>query len=102
MSGQILSMRRARTASLPQFGLVSLSLFSLVVLSALAAMHPMAAYGADPTNRPPRAERHVVSIVNGRRLQPTPVDLSRPDMSARSAGIVDELYRQLIMPRDGR
>jgi hypothetical protein len=102
MFGRILSTRRARTTSLSQFGLVSRAIFSLAVMGALAAMHPMAAYGADPANRSPRAERHAASIVNGRRLQPTPADLSRPDMSARSAGIVDELYRQLINPRDGR
>ena len=100
MVGQILS-RRTRTATLSQFGLVSRAIFALAVMSTLAAMHPVAAYGADPANRPPRAERHA-AIVNGRRLQPTPAELPRQEMSARSASIVDELYRQLLNPRDGR
>ena len=102
MFGQIPSMRRVPTASLSPFGLVSRAIVSLAAISALAAMHPMAAYGADQADRPSGAERHVASIVNGRRLQPTPADLSRPDMSAQSAAIVDEIYRQLINPRDGR
>jgi hypothetical protein len=102
MFGQTLSIRGTRTASLSQFGPVRHAIFTLAAIGALAAMHPMAAYGADPANRPPRAESHAASIVNGRRLQPTPADLLRPDMSARSAGIVDELYHQLINPRDGR
>ncbi|SRR6266478_7562766 len=93
---------KGESASLRQFGLVSRAIFWLAVMSALPAMHPMAAYGADPANQPSRAERHMASIVNGRRLQPRPAELPRPDMSARSAGIVDELYRQLISPRDGR
>jgi hypothetical protein len=101
MFGPILSTRRTRTASLSQFGLVSRAIFALAVMSALAAMRPMA-YGAYPADRLSRAEHHTASIVNGRRLQPSPADLPRPDMSARSAGIVDELYRQLITPRDGR
>ena len=102
MSGQNPSTRRTRNASLSLFDLMSRAILALTALSALAAMHPMTAYGADPANRPSHAERHAASIVNGRRLQPTPADLSRPDMSARSADIVDELYRQLITPRDGR
>jgi hypothetical protein len=84
------------------FDVMSRAILALTALSALAAIHPMTAYGADLADRPPRAERHTASIVNGRRLQPSPSDLPRPDMSARSAGIVDELYRQLIKPRDGR
>ena len=102
MLGQIPSLRRMPTASLSPFGLVSRAIVSLAAISALAPMHPMAAYGADPPDPPSRAERHVASIVSGRRLQPIPADLSRPDMSAQSAAIVDELYRQLINPRDGR
>jgi hypothetical protein len=102
MFRQIPSMRRARAASLPPFGLASRALFSLAVMSASAPLHLMAAYGADPADRASRAERHVAAIVNGRRQQPSPADLSRPDLSARSAGTVDELYRQLIHPRDGR
>ncbi len=102
MFGQTLSLRRMPTASLSLFDLASRAIVSLAAISALAAMHPMAAYGADQADRPSRAERHAVSIVNGRRLQPTPADLSWPDMSAQSAAIVDELYRQLINPRDGR
>ncbi len=102
MSGQNPSTRRTRTASLSLFDLMSRAIPLLTALSALVAMHPMTAYGADLANRPPRAERQVASIVNGRRLQPSPADLARPDMSAQSAGIVDEIYRQLIKPWDGR
>ena len=90
---QTLSLRRMPTASLSLFDLASRAIVSLAAISALAAMHPMAAYGADPADRPSRAERHAASIVDGRRLQPTPSDLPRPDLSAQSAGIVDELYR---------
>jgi hypothetical protein len=71
MFDQILSMRKTRTASLPQLGLVGRAIFSLTVMSALAAMHPMTTYGGDPADRPSPAERHAASIVNGRRLQPT-------------------------------
>lgn len=102
MFGQILSIRGTRTASLCRFGPARCAIFTLAAISALAAIHSSAAYSADPEGRPSRADRHTASIVNGRRLQPTPADLVRPDMSARSAGIVDELYRQLISPRDGR
>jgi hypothetical protein len=102
MFRQISSMRRTRTASLPPFGQVSRALFSLAVMSASAALHPMAASGADPADHPSPAERHVAAIVNGRRQQPSPADLPRPDMSAQSAGIVDELYRQLINPQASR
>ena len=102
MLGQNPSTRRTRTASLSLFDLMSRAILALTALSALAAMHPLTAYGADLADRPSHAERHTASIVNGRRLQPSPADLPRPDMSARSAGVVDELYRQLISPRDGR
>jgi hypothetical protein len=102
MFSQNPSTRRTRNASLSLFDLMSRAIRALTALSALAAMHPMAAYGADLANRQPHAERRAASIVNGHRLQPSPADLSRPDMSAQSAGVVDELYRQLIKPRDGR
>lgn len=102
MFHRIPSLHRARTASRPRFGLASHAIFSLAVVSASAALHPVAADGADPADHPSPAERHVAAIVNGRRQQPSPADLPRPDLSARSAGVVDELYRQLINPRDGR
>jgi hypothetical protein len=85
----------------PQLLLVSRAIFLLAAMSVLAAIHPLAAHGADAAGPPPRAQRHA-AIVNGRHLQPTSADLSRPDMSARSAGDVDDLYRRLITPRDGR
>jgi hypothetical protein len=100
MVAQILS-RRTRTTLLSRFGSGSHAILALAVMTTFATVHPVGAYGADPANQPPRAERHA-AIVNGRRLQPTPADLPRQEMSARSASIVDELYRQLINPRDGR
>ena len=102
MFRQILFMREMPTASFFPSGPRSRAIVSVAMMSALVAAHSMAAYGADPADRLPHAERRPAPIVDGRRLQPTPANLPRPEMSARSAAIVDELYRQLINSRDGR
>jgi len=72
----------------------------LAVMSSLAAV-PSVARGADGPSVPPHhAERHMKPIVNGHHVQPRQADLPRPEMSPEDAAIVDELYRELINPRN--
>lgn len=96
MVDRTLSICSARTASLLRRDVPRQAAIALVLAGALAAAHPAAAYGAADRNAPPlHVERHAAPIVNGRRIQPTPGDLARPDISERSARVVEELYRQL-------
>ena len=91
------SIRSARTNSLLQRNLLRRAAIALVIASALATPHRAAGHGAADRDAPsPYVERHTASIVNGHRIQPTPGDLARPDISERSARVVDELYRQLM------
>jgi len=74
-------------------------MIALAIISALAAMRPFAAHGAEDPAVPPRhAVRYMVPILNGRHVQPTEADLPGSELSARSAAIVDELYRELMNP----
>src|SRR5260221_5832731 len=83
------SIRSARTNSLLQRKFLRRTAITLVIASALATPHPAAAHGAADRDAPsPYVERHTASIVNGHRIQPTPADLARPDISDRSARVV--------------
>ena len=97
MVDRTLSIRSARTTSLLQRNVLRQAAITLVMASALATAHPAAAHGAADRANPPRhVERHAAPIVSGHRIQPAPADLARPDISERSARVVDELYRQLM------
>jgi hypothetical protein len=102
MFDRTLPICSARTTSLLQRNFLRQAVIPLVMGIALAtahraAAHPAAAQGAaDRDAASPYVGRHTAPIVSGHRIQPTPADLARPDMSERSARIVDELYRQLM------
>jgi hypothetical protein len=97
MVDRILSISSARTTSLLRRDFLRQAAITLVMASALATAHPAAAHGAADRDAPsPYVERHTAPIVSGHRIQPTPADLARPDISERSARVVDELYRQLM------
>ena len=97
MFDRTLSICRARTAFLRQRNLLRQSAIALVTAFALATAHPAAANGAAGRDAPsPYVGRHMAPIVRGHRIQPTQADLARPDVSERSARVVDELYRQLM------
>jgi hypothetical protein len=99
MIDRTLSIRSARTTSLFQRKFLHQAVITLVMMSALAIVHPPAAHGAaDWDASPSYVERHIAPIVNGHRMQPTAADLAQPDISERSVKIVDELYRQLMNP----
>ena len=90
---------QARAAALAALALASDFMMALVVVGSLAAIHSTAARAADASVQSPRTERQLAPIVNGRHVQPTQAELSRPEMSRRSAAVLDELYQQLINPR---
>jgi hypothetical protein len=97
MVDRTLSIGSARTTSRLQRNFLRQAAITLVIASALATARAAAAHGAADRDAPsPYVERHAASIVNGHRIQPTPADLARPDISERSARVVDELYRQLM------
>jgi hypothetical protein len=88
---------RSKTASPLQRNFLRQAVITLVMAGALATAHPAAAHGAARRDAAsPYVERHMAPIVSGHRIQPTPADLARPDISERSARVVDELYRQLM------
>jgi hypothetical protein len=96
-----LSICNAQTTSRLQRNFLCRAAITLVMVSALVTAHPAAAHSAADRDAPsPYIERHTAPIVSGHRLQPTPADLARPDISERSAKIVDELYRQLMNSSD--
>jgi hypothetical protein len=84
---------------LAALALASHFMMALVLVGSLAAIHSTAARAADASVQLPRTERQLAPIVNGRHVQPTQAELSRPEMSRRSAEVLDELYQQLINPR---
>jgi hypothetical protein len=97
MAERTLSIYSTRNGSLLRRNCLRQAAIALVTASALATTHPAAAEGAvdrDGTWLP--GEHHTAPIVNGHRIQPTPADLPRPDLSERSARVVEELYRQLM------
>jgi len=97
MFDRTLSICRARTTSLLRRNLLRQAPIALVMAFALATAHPAAANGAAGGDAPsPYVGRHMAPIVGGHRIQPTPADLARPDVSERSARVVDELYRKLM------
>jgi hypothetical protein len=71
----------------------------LALIGSLGVIHATTARAADASVQWHRTERQLTSIVNGRHVQPTQAKLPRPELSLRSAAIIDELYRQLIDPR---
>jgi hypothetical protein len=92
-----LSRHGARAISPFHRAVLRAAAIALVMASALASAHAATTHGAlDRNASAVYVERHAAPIVNGRRIQPTPADLARPDISARSARDVDELYRQLM------
>jgi hypothetical protein len=92
-----LSICSTRTISRVQHNFLCGAAITLVMVSALVTGHPAAAHSAADRDAPsPYTERHTTPIVSGHRIQPTPADLARPDISERSARVVDELYRQLM------
>jgi hypothetical protein len=97
MVDRTLSICNARTTYLLQRNFLRQAATTLVTAIALATAPPAAAHGAADRDAPsPYLERHTAPIVSGHRIQPTLADLARPDISERSAKIVDELYRQLM------
>ena len=99
MVDRTLSIGGARTTFLLQCNFLRQAAIALVTAFALATAHPAAANGAAGGDAPsPYVGRHMAPIVGGHRIQPTPADLARPDVSERSARVVDELYRQLVNP----
>jgi hypothetical protein len=102
MVDRTLSICSARTTSLLQRHVLRQAAIALVMASALATAYPAAAHtavahrAADRDAPSPYVERHTAPIVSGHRIQPTPANLARPDISERSARVVDELYRQLM------
>ncbi len=97
MVDRTLSIYNARTISLFQRNFLRQATITLVMVGALATAHPAAAHAAADRDAPsPYVERHTAPIVNGHRIQPTPADLVRPEISERSARVVDELYRRLM------
>lgn len=97
MADRTLSINNARTDSLLPRNYLHQAAIALVTASALATAHPAAAEGAVDRDAPSlHGERHMAPIVNGHRVQPTPANLTRADISERSARIVEELYRQLM------
>ncbi|MDB5411240.1 MAG: hypothetical protein JWL84_6152 [Rhodospirillales bacterium] len=96
MADRTLSIYSARTGSLLQHDCVRRAAIALVTASAFATAHPAGAEGAVDRDAPLHGERHTAPIINGQRIQPTPANLPRPDISERSARVVEELYRQLM------
>jgi hypothetical protein len=97
MVDRTLSICSARTTYLFQRKFLHQTVITLVMVSALAIVHPAAAHGAADRDAPsPYVQRQVAPIVNGHRIQPTASDLAQPDISEQSAKVVDELYRQLM------
>jgi hypothetical protein len=91
------SICNAAITSLLQRNFLGQAAITLAIAGALATAHPAAAHSAADREAPsPYVERHTAPIVSGHRIQPTPADLVHPDISERSARVVDELYRQLI------
>jgi hypothetical protein len=87
----------AGITSLLQRNFLGQAAITLAMAGALATAHPAAAHSAADQEAPsPSVEHHTAPIVSGHRIQPTPADLVRPDISERSARVVDELYRQLM------
>jgi hypothetical protein len=97
MIDRTLSICSTRTTSQLQRNLLCRAAITLVMVSALVTVHPATAHSAADRDAPSLyIEHHTVPIVSGHRIQPTPADLARPDISERSARVVDELYHQLM------
>jgi len=97
MVDRTLSICSAQTTSLLRRNFLRQAAIALVTAFALATAHPAAADGAAGRDAPsPYVGRHMAPIVRGHRIQPTQADLARPEISERSARVVDELYRQLM------
>jgi hypothetical protein len=97
MADRTLSIYSQRNGSPLRRNCLRQAAIALVTASALASALPAAAEGAvDRDAAWLHVERHTVPIVNGHRIQPTPDNLPRPDISERSARVVEELYRQLM------